>query len=236
MLPRPLPLVVMLCAAACGGDPAPPPPSDAATVADTADSQVVDAAPLDAPAADTSADAAPVVDVPDVLADVPCRGACGPLSVCVRGACVEPCGAAGRYVCGAACVDTATDANNCGACGRACVAMESTVQCIAGECRVESCTAGRADCDGDAANGCEVLLNNSAMNCGACGRACSAATRGRGVCSMGACALACDTGFGDCDSDASNGCETSTTADATNCGACGNRCGGTRACVAGACR
>lgn len=224
MLARSLPFAVMLCAAACGGDPAPPAVD---TGPDVLDGQVVDVLPLDA---------APVVDVLDVAADAPCRGACGPSSVCIRGVCLEPCGAAGRYVCGGACVDIASDMQSCGACGRACVAMEGTVRCVSGECRVESCAAGRADCDGDASNGCEVLLSNSAANCGACGRACPSALRGRGVCSAGSCALACDATWADCDGNTANGCETNTDSDAAHCGACGHNCGGTRACVAGACR
>ena len=52
--------------------------------------------------------------------------------------------------------------------------------------RVEAqsaCPDGRADCDGDAANGCETQLANSVAHCGACGHACGADL----VCDVGAC-------------------------------------------------
>jgi hypothetical protein len=47
----------------------------------------------------------------------------------------------------------------------------------------QACSAGLTDCDGDAANGCEVNLSSSAANCGACGNACGAGL----ICTQGAC-------------------------------------------------
>ena len=44
------------------------------------------------------------------------------------------------------------------------------------------CRVGRADCDGNPANGCEVDLSTSSAHCGVCGRSC-----GAGACSSGAC-------------------------------------------------
>ncbi len=50
---------------------------------------------------------------------------------------------------------------------------------------------------------------------------------------------ACNAGFGDCDTSRTNGCETSTTTDIANCGACGRACAAranaTASCSSGAC-
>jgi hypothetical protein len=67
------------------------------------------------------------------------------------------------------------------------------------------CRVGLADCDANAANGCEVALDASAENCGACGNACGAGS----TCVAGACrASGCEAGYSNCDGDLSNGCET----------------------------
>jgi hypothetical protein len=46
------------------------------------------------------------------------------------------------------------------------------------------CTVGRGECDGNAANGCEVDLRTNRAHCGACGRACA----GTAACVDGVCA------------------------------------------------
>jgi hypothetical protein len=92
-------------------------------------------------------------------------------------------------------------------------------------CYKVSCAAGTADCDGNAADGCEADLSSTA-SCGACGHVCSLPHAGAG-CAAGACTLgACDEGWGDCDGNAANGCEASLAlhAGSSNCGACGVSC------------
>ena len=136
-------------------------------------------------------------------------------------------------------ISTTSNSSNCGACGRACVPTVnvSTVVCSQSTCSAASCNAGFADCDGNLANGCETNTNTSTTNCGGCGRACSAAN-GTPSCVNGACAIACKAGFGNCDGDATNGCETALTS-LTNCGACGTVCGpvanGGATCQTGTC-
>jgi hypothetical protein len=161
--------------------------------------------------------------------------------------------------------DTASSAQDCGACGAACAPARGEGACIRGACRVTSCAQGFADCDRDAANGCEAELATDARHCGACERACGAGQ----ACAAGACACAagardcgggrcaeccadadcgahracgadgrcgaCVAGFGDCDHVAANGCEADTTSSAQDCGACGVACGPGQACVAGRC-
>jgi hypothetical protein len=120
-------------------------------------------------------------------------------------------------------VAPAADVANCGACGHACALPHASPVCAAGACAVGTCDAGYADCDGDPANGCEVALNDSASNCGACGNTC-ALTHASSVCTAGECAVSsCATGFANCDGDASTGCETSLNS-LTSCGACGTVC------------
>ena len=44
-------------------------------------------------------------------------------------------------------------------------------------CQVDACTTGRADCDGDPDNGCEVDVRTNAAFCGACDNRCAPADR-----------------------------------------------------------
>ncbi len=53
---------------------------------------------------------------------------------------------------------------------------------------------------------CRDLRADSA-NCGACGRACTAAQNASPLCSGRACSFACVDGFADCDGEPANGCE-----------------------------
>ena len=81
--------------------------------------------------------------------------------------------------CDETCVDLATDALHCGACGTACGVFSHTkaAVCVAGACAVGPCDDGYADCDGDAGNGCEAPLATSKTDCGACGTVCATSCR-----------------------------------------------------------
>ncbi len=154
-------------------------------------------------------------------------------------ACTSGCTAPASSRCGASCVDLTSSPLNCGACGTVCPAgTGGTAACAAGVCRL-NCVAGRGDCDGNAANGCEVLVSTSALHCGACGNVCGGGANATAACSAGTCSLVCAAGFGNCDGMSSNGCETDTRAALTNCGACGAVCparaNATPTCAAGAC-
>ena len=119
--------------------------------------------------------------------------------------------------------DLMRDPMNCGGCGMACTSADCS--CVDGV-RLD-CPAGHANCDADVSNGCEADLESDAENCGDCGHSC---TGGAGVasatCSAGSCALVCNlpTLRGDCDGDASNGCETDLFHDPDNCSVCGMQC------------
>jgi len=107
------------------------------------------------------------------------------------------------------------------------------------------CPRGFADCDGDAANGCEADLGRDPAHCGACSTTCASddPLRGPWTCFAGVCRQACTDGrFADCDGVASNGCEVDLRADRMHCGGCATECppdniySGPWACVAGGCR
>ena len=163
---------------------------------------------------------------------------------CIAGSCSLATCASTYQNCNASSLDgcetnTASSVSSCGACGRACAAPNGTAACYSGACGVAACNAGYDNCDGSAANGCEVNLASSAANCGACGTVCSF-PNASAVCSAGACALgSCNAGFANCDGIAANGCETNVFASPTSCGSCGRVCaaptGGAAACASGVC-
>jgi hypothetical protein len=119
---------------------------------------------------------------------------------------------------------TVTDTAHCGACGARCPPRpNATVSCGAGRCEF-ACEMGFADCDGNADNGCEVNLNADPAHCGRCRGACSL-PNASAACTMGMCGvMTCSAGFGDCDGNATNGCEVDLATAVSHCGRCGTAC------------
>jgi len=174
----------------------------------------------------------------------PCGGACGVGTVCESGRCVSVDGGSSGQDVGAldvssdrpVLVDAGVDApqvdigptcasntvGNC--CGVACTAtLPNTMgpACVAGRCGFASCAANYGDCDGNAANGCEVDLRASAMNCGTCGAPCAAGL----VCTGGACVACPATAAGQqvCGEGDARVC-TNVLTDRLNCRTCGRVC------------
>ena len=118
--------------------------------------------------------------------------------------------------CDKRCVDVGSDEANCGQCGTACM---NTASCCNAQC---------------------VEPASDVTNCGSCGHVCAPTNVRAPACMAGSCGYdVCTAGFGDCDGDTTNGCETGTGNDLKNCGSCRNACmvpaNATAACTAGTC-
>jgi hypothetical protein len=130
------------------------------------------------------------------------------------------------------CEASLDDVSSCGACGVVCDIDRAIEGCIDGKCVPIGCDAGYGDCDDDPATVCETIVD-TVKQCGACDIACDAPYAVSG-CENLACAVAsCDPGHGDCDGDATNGCEV-TLDSLQDCGACGKPCG-LLGCAGGVC-
>ena len=180
-------------------------------------------------------------------ADVLNCGAC--LRVCLSGANATPRCAAGS--CSITCATGYGDCNalpadgcetsftsdplHCGSCATICPTRPNTVPtCTASACGF-ICQPAFVDCNTTAADGCEINVRTNINNCGSCGTVCSA-PGATAACSSGNCVIAaCSAGYSDCNGIYSDGCETHTAIDSSNCGACGTVCSGGTICVSGAC-
>ncbi len=161
-------------------------------------------------------------------------------AVCTAGACaVGTCNAGFADVDGNPAngceINLLTDPNHCGAQGNACAAANGTAGCAGGACTVAACNTGYSDCDGSAANGCEVDLRSDVGHCGACATACPSGANSAASCVASACVLTCAATFVNCDGNAANGCEVDAVSDRANCGACGHACAASETCQSGGC-
>ncbi len=156
-----------------------------------------------------------------------CGNACAAGESCASGACTLVC-PTGLTACSRRCVDLATSVVHCGACDASC---PIGAVCARGNC-VVPCPEGQTVCGGAC-----VQTSTSASHCGGCGRACRP-SHASGRCAVGVCVIgACDEGWGNCDGDAANGCETALNSE-SNCGRCNNACVGANAqmsCTSAAC-
>lgn len=148
----------------------------------------------------------------------PGRGQCVADAATATGLCFQ-CGPASsdpaQQLCGGVCVDTDTDTQHCGQCGGVCGTGQI---CELGSC-ITPCPEGQTPCDGVC-----VTLATDPDNCGFCDNVCvfanSSATCVEGTCTLGA----CDSGFGNCNGEPSDGCETDLSGDLGECGSCDNVC------------
>ncbi|MBI5516289.1 MAG: hypothetical protein HY909_21060 [Deltaproteobacteria bacterium] len=129
-----------------------------------------------------------------------CGSACPMGQSCVAGLCRPP-----RAMCppdltdcmptapAPRCVNTQTDARNCGTCGMGC---PSGQLCVLGTCRTE-CTSPMTACGGGASMVC-TNTQTDPRNCRVCGVACPAPTGGTATCTAGVCGASCPTGQANC--------------------------------------
>ena len=103
-------------------------------------------------------------------------------------------------------VDTTSSLSHCGGCNQPCSTSHATPVCDQSQCKVQACSPGWKDCDGQASNGCEVDSTSDVNHCGFCGNACSFANA-NAFCSGSTCGFTCKPGFWDLDGNPANGCE-----------------------------
>jgi hypothetical protein len=223
---------------------------DAEPSMDVADARELDAS-MDAPFEDSTSpeDASPPLDTRctprcagRVCGDDGCGGSCG--SCPSRPNAASSCDASGQcqYACnlnfgdcngaaGDGCETSLDTAMNCGACGVRCPASTPTCNAATGSC-VLTCPGSQTLCGSSC-----VDTNANVNHCGACANACPARPNAVSSCAAGRCSFTCNSGFGDCDGDPANGCETNL-GTVSNCGMCGRVCSypnATALCTAGSC-
>ena len=136
--------------------------------------------------------------------------------------------------------DLQTSPIHCGTCGNECGFPNANAVCVDGACAIESCLEGFADCNGSLSDGCEVDTTSNPFNCGGCGPEFDCERPNADTeCVESVCTIVeCDGRFGDCDLDASNGCESDLLSDLDHCSACGTVCafeGAEAQCSGGVC-
>ena len=161
-------------------------------------------------------------------------GACGHVcaagEVCSEGACGTTCTGTASTRCGDECVDTMIDPAHCGTCDTAC---DTGLFCTGGHCML-SC--------GEFADRCGDVctdVRTDPLNCGMCGHACDDPPHSSPTCMASTCGYTCDTGYGDCNGLATDGCEVELATDLMHCGSCPMVCPtpahASPTCAAGAC-
>lgn len=167
-----------------------------------------------------------------------CGATCPTLSggavACRNGTCVVPMCNPGFGSCNpnspvAACeTNLNTDEYNCGNCGVPCPPVSMMARaCMMGMCSSRACDSRWQNCNGTTADGCEADTQRDLQHCGGCNQPCAAAAGSHATvtCQQGRCVLlACDPGFGDCNGNVGDGCETQLSTSVNNCGACNTRC------------
>lgn len=64
---------------------------------------------------------------------------------------------------------------HCARCSNACRFANASAVCRGGQCAIGACNEFYLNCDGSAANGCEIDARSDSQNCGACGVRCASA-------------------------------------------------------------
>jgi serine/threonine protein kinase len=143
----------------------------------------------------------------------------------------------GFKLCGTECVSIDRPDFGCGAesC-QSCRVFNATARCnLKHECDLAICYQSFDDCDGDSHNGCETDLRIDPDHCGTCSRKCPELPHAQRGCGDTCTIWRCDSGYGDCNGAAADGCEVNTQNDAANCGRCGTACGPGQKCRHGEC-
>lgn len=117
-----------------------------------------------------------------------------------------------------------------------CYLNKATATCSPGTqaCIVAACIGTWENCDRTDANGCEIDINTDPEHCGGCDAPCPAREHAEIRCGSARCYIrVCEEGFGDCNEELADGCETDLRGSPLHCGACGEPCAGS--CQEGTC-
>ena len=156
--------------------------------------------------------------------------ACTAAQTCSAGLCLDRVCTAGAYSCADVSTRRQCNATGLGYDPAPCPAMNACLG--AGLCTPWTCTPG-------ATGVCASATARQVCNADGQGYSsspCAAAANATGACAAGACGLTCNTGYGNCDGVATNGCEVDHNTSAAHCGRCGAPCATGQTCVMGACR
>ncbi len=110
-----------------------------------------------------------------------------------------------------------------------CYLNKATATCspATGECIIATCIGSWENCDGNEANGCETDTNTDADHCSDCDDPCPERAHADIRCGSARCYIrVCEDGFGDCNEELADGCETHLLTSEAHCGECGAPCPG----------
>ena len=160
-----------------------------------------------------------------------------PEGLCLRACDGTTCPANQRCLAGA-CVDV-TDQDLCTS-DEDCDLANAGGACDAdGHCIIASCKRDFDDCNDDPADGCEANFAIDSKNCDTCGKDCNAELPAGAVvlaCVQRGCEVqTCESGLGDCNEEAEDGCEVDLNQDPAHCGECGRACADGQTCSDGVC-
>jgi hypothetical protein len=146
--------------------------------------------------------------------------------------------ASNEKLCDGRCVSATDPDTGCARDGcQPCALPHATPTCARnGTCAIAACIGSWDDCDGEAANGCEIDLDNDLEHCGACDARPCEVDNAEPACGSGSCAIRrCHPGFRDCNRSSRDGCEIDTTTNEEHCGACLASCAAGETCAGGTC-
>ncbi|MBW2703495.1 MAG: hypothetical protein JRF33_21975, partial [Deltaproteobacteria bacterium] len=131
--------------------------------------------------------------------------------------------------------DMISDPANCGSCGHDCSLPQTQVVCEDRICVVLDCNSGFGDCNNLPEDGCEQDLLSSLAHCGGCNTNCQP-EHAEANCLEGLCEIDnCDPGWGNCNLNTPDGCETDLSQNDQHCGTCGTICPRGSTCINGLC-
>jgi hypothetical protein len=154
---------------------------------------------------------------------------------------MPPCNNPGQMICNGVCVDTTTDANNCGACGdtttgaNICATGQTCAPNGGGVGTCSACPGTETACTGGAnppPGACVDLTMVDPNNCGACGNTCGTGSTCQVPAGGGTPACICNAPYVTCTGASGSYCA-EVSSDPNNCGACASV-GPTHVCPTGA--